>query len=387
YPADKAGIENLALTALTECGTANDDKNSFKNKLDKVSARINGSTNMDYATINMNCIKSDFETVWPLYVDAITKPRFDPKEFERIRQDAINILRANESDPDQSLERMAKMTAFAGKPYAIDPNGTVDTVSKLTSEETRRYWQSILSRSRMIVVVVGDLDKTTIANKVKALTALIPQGKPVVFKKESYQPGVNTFKPQQRDNATNYILGISSAPLPGTPDYNAYVLAMRLFSMRHFIEIRSKNGLSYAPGAWLSPGLTPFTNVYVTTTEPDKYIITARKLIDSIRQKGFTPEELKNIKTQYITGVYYNQETNESQASALVANEVWFNNWRRAYTIKDEMKKVTLNDLNNAFSKYLNNITWVYQGDPKKVNQSLFTQKQVPQITKETKTF
>ncbi|MBD0377319.1 MAG: insulinase family protein, partial [Flavisolibacter sp.] len=85
YPADKAGIENLALTALTECGTANNDKNSFKNKLDKVSARINGSTNMDYATINMNCIKNDFETVWPLYVDAITKPRFDPKEFERIR--------------------------------------------------------------------------------------------------------------------------------------------------------------------------------------------------------------------------------------------------------------------------------------------------------------
>src|SRR5215467_10542580 len=26
YPADKAGIENLAMTALTECGTMKDDK-------------------------------------------------------------------------------------------------------------------------------------------------------------------------------------------------------------------------------------------------------------------------------------------------------------------------------------------------------------------------
>lgn len=33
YDTAKAGIEDLALTALTECGTANDDKNSFKNKL------------------------------------------------------------------------------------------------------------------------------------------------------------------------------------------------------------------------------------------------------------------------------------------------------------------------------------------------------------------
>ena len=30
YPADKAGIENLAINALTECGTVKDDKNSFK---------------------------------------------------------------------------------------------------------------------------------------------------------------------------------------------------------------------------------------------------------------------------------------------------------------------------------------------------------------------
>src|SRR5687768_12636538 len=50
YPAGKDGIESLAFTALTECGTANDDKNSFKNKLDKVSARIYGYSRMDYAS-------------------------------------------------------------------------------------------------------------------------------------------------------------------------------------------------------------------------------------------------------------------------------------------------------------------------------------------------
>lgn len=30
YAADKAGIESMAIQALTECGTVNDDKNSFK---------------------------------------------------------------------------------------------------------------------------------------------------------------------------------------------------------------------------------------------------------------------------------------------------------------------------------------------------------------------
>ncbi|MEO6453051.1 MAG: hypothetical protein ABIN97_03210, partial [Ginsengibacter sp.] len=103
YPANKAGIENLAFTALTECGTARDDKNSFKNKLDKVSAEVGGSTGMDLASFRMNCIRSDFDVVWPLYVDALTTPLFDEKEFERIRQDAINALRAQASQPDYAL--------------------------------------------------------------------------------------------------------------------------------------------------------------------------------------------------------------------------------------------------------------------------------------------
>ena len=68
YPADKAGIESLAITALTECGTKNDSKNSFKDKLDLVSAEIGGSAGMDYSSVTLNCIKSDLDQVWPLYL-------------------------------------------------------------------------------------------------------------------------------------------------------------------------------------------------------------------------------------------------------------------------------------------------------------------------------
>ncbi len=387
YPVAKAGIESLAMSALTECGTTKDDKNSFKDKLDKVSAQVGGSTGMDYATFRMNCIKSDFETVWPLYTDALLSPKFDAKEFTRIKQDAINSIRANESNPDNAIDNMARQTAFAGKNYAKDPQGTVASVEKLTPEETKKYWQSIFTRSRLTIVIVADLDKTVIEAKVKDLLAKIPQGAPFVMKKESYTPPANTFKPQERENATNYIQGITGGPKPGTPDFNAFVLAMRVFSSRHFVEIRSKNGLSYAPGAWFSAGAANYSNIYVTTTEPDKYIAVARQLIDKVKQEGFTKEELKNIKTQYLTNIYYRQETNDAQAGSLAANEVIHGNWKRTNTIKDEMKTVTLEQLNAVFKKYINNITWSYQGDPKKVNPVLFTQKETPKLPEEKKGF
>lgn len=387
YPAAKEGIESLAMAALTECGTLKDDKNSFKNKLDKVSAQMGGSTGMDFASFRMNCIKGDFETVWPLYVDALTIPKFDAKEFERIKQDAITNLRANESQPDYAIDKMARQVAFAGKAYAKEPNGTVATVSKLTAAETKAYYNSIFNRGRLTIVVVGDIDKNTLTEKIKSLIAKVPAGKPFMAVKESYTPPVNTIQPKEKELATNYIQGITSAPLPGTPDYNAFVLAMRIFANKHFIEVRTNNGLSYAPGAWFSGGLTPYANIFVTTTEPDKYAAVARQLIEKIKKEGFSDEDLKNQKAGYITNVYYRQETNSAQAAALASNEVIHGNWRRATTIKDDMKKVTTADLNRVFNKYISNITWAYQGDPKKVNTQLFTQKDAPPVPKDVKSF
>lgn len=387
YPVTKAGIESIAMTALTECGTLQDDKNSFKDKLDKVSAQVYGYTSMDYASFNLNCIKSDLKEVWPLYRDALLTPKFDTKEFDRIRQDAITAIRDAESNPDNAIDKLAKQTAFAGKSYSKDPQGTVDIMSKITAAEAKKYWQSILTRNKLVIVIVGDVDKADVEKMAKELTAKIPVGAKYVSKKESYAPATTTFKAVGRENATNYVQGIASAPLPGTPDYNAYVLAMRIFANKHFIEIRTRNGLSYAPGAWFAGGNTPYANIYVTTTEPDKYIAVARGLIDRIKAEGFSEAELKNEKTGYLTGIHYRNETNEAQAASIASNEIIHGDWKRAIRINDEIKKVTVQQLNTAFAKYMTNITWVYQGDTKKVTPALFTQKVTPKVPVEKKAF
>jgi zinc protease len=386
YTADKAGIEALAMTALTECGTVKDDKNAFKDKLDKLSAEMGGSTGMDFASFRANFIKSDLDAVWPLYVDALTAPRFDPKEFNRIKQEWMTRIKAEESNPDVSIGNMARQTAFAGKDYAKDPNGTGATLGKLTAEATKAYYKSVFNRAHLTIVIVGDIDRSVLEAKVKSLLDRVPAGKPFVAKKTSFTPTANNFKPKEKELATNYIQGVASAPLPGTADYNAYVLAMRIFSTRHFVEIRTNNGLSYAPGAWFSGGLSPYSVVSVSTTEPNKYVIATRQLIDKIRRDGFTEDELRNIKTGYLTGVYYRQETNSAQAFSLAQNEVIHGNWKRAVTIKDDMKNVNLTDLNRVFSKYMTSLSWVFQGDPKKADEKLYKQKETPKPT-DIKTF
>ncbi len=374
YPENKAGIESLAFTALTECGTVPDDKNSWKNKLDKVSASVYGSSGMDLSRLGLNCIRSDFDVAWPLYADALTRPRFDEKEFERIRQDAINEIKESESSPDYAISKYARKLAFNGKNYAKDPEGTEATIKQLTLAEVKQHYTSILTRSRIFIVVVGEFDRADLEKKLADMIRRIPAGSPVKFEKESYAPAKNSFSATQKDFATNYIHGITGAPKPGDPDFDAFNLAMRMFADKYFIEVRTKNGLSYAPQAWFDGSMTPTANIAVSTTEPDKYIAVTQALIDKIKKEGFTAEEVRNEKTGYVTGIYYRNEMNASQASSLAANEALFGNWRRAITLKEEINQVKVEDVNKAFNKYFNNLTWAYMGNPAKVNQKLFTE-------------
>lgn len=373
YPADKMGIETMAIGALSECGTLKHDKNSFKNLLDKVSAELWGYDTKDYALIRMNCIKSDFDTVWPLYVEAITQPAFDAKEFERVKQDAINNLKSNDAQPDAAIDKYADKVAFAGRDYAKDPDGTVAILQSLTAAETKAYYNKILTKSRMIIVVVADLPKADIEAKVAAMLTGVKQGTPFEAKKPFFRAYKSTFSAEKRELATNYVEGITSGPTPGTPDYNAFNVAMRIFANRHFLEVRTNNGLSYAPQAWFSTGNTATARFSVSTTQPDKYIAVFDKLVDKVKTEGFKPEEVADMKVTYLTGFYYKNETNQAQATSMVSNEVLHNNWMRSVTLVDDIKKLTPEQVSNAFRKYIGSIIWVYQGDPAKVNPLLFT--------------
>ena len=387
YTADKAGIEKLAMTALTECGTMKRDKNSFKNELDAVEAYMTCYTGRDAARAQLNCIKMDFETVWPLYVEALTMPKFDPKEFARIKEEAINHIREEESNPDAALQKMAMQTAFKGMDYAKSSNGTIENIQKLTAAATKAYFQSIFTRSRIFIVVVGDIAKEDLQKKMEGLTAKIPEGKPFVLKRGSYAPQANSFKATKKDVATNYVMGITSAPDAMSKDFYPGLLASRMFYDKAFLEVRTNNGLSYAPSAYISSNLTPFSAMYVTTKEPDKYIAVARNMVDKLKKEGFPADDVKNTKNTFTTYQYYQNETNQSLAGMVSRSELLQGDWKKAFTLKEDLKPVTPQDINSVFNRYIGNFTWVYQGDPTKVNQTLFTQKETPPLPEKNKAF
>src|SRR5688500_12928600 len=70
YTAAHAGIEQLALLALTECGTKKKSKNEFKDALDLHGGNIRHNAGKDFSTVTMDCVREDLPEVWTLYTEA-----------------------------------------------------------------------------------------------------------------------------------------------------------------------------------------------------------------------------------------------------------------------------------------------------------------------------
>jgi zinc protease len=148
----------------------------------------------------MNCIKSDFEGSWALYAEAITMPKYDEKEFARIKQNALTNIKAMESVPDAAIDNFANKIAFEGRDYATNPSGTTESVTALTVDDVKKYYAGILTKSRMFIVVVADLDRADIETKVKGLLANVKQGAPFTLKKSFFRAYKNTLSQPIRAN-------------------------------------------------------------------------------------------------------------------------------------------------------------------------------------------
>jgi zinc protease len=239
YSSDNSGIELLAVSGAVECGNEKYTNNVFKDKEDSISISLSGTAELDNAHISLNCITKYFDDGWDLLSAAIIKPAYNEDDFEKLKKKLIGNFNISESTPDSRLRTLALQTAFSGTPYAISPGGNASTLTTISREEVKNYYyKTLLNKSRIFIVVVGNISKEDISAKIEKAFADVPAlgYKPVL----SSTPGFtsNTITVEDRTMATNYIMGIMNAPSYTSADYIPFRLAMSELRGRMFSEIR-----------------------------------------------------------------------------------------------------------------------------------------------------
>lgn len=376
YSKEQEGIESLALEVAVDGGTKTMNKTEFATALERIGTSIGFSTSYDYSEISMACIKEFWDPSWKLFADVITAPRFEPKEFELIKAQAVAQAKQTESNPDAHLRNRSMETAFANHNYAKIPSGTSQSLEKISLENLVSHFKSIIGKQNCFLVVVGNITEADLKERVTAAFASLPVGKkPIAEPRLELKPEATI---ENRDIPTNYIRGIMSAPSVNEKEGVSMMLAMAIMRDRFFVELRTKRSLTYAPSAGFTTSIfnNPYALFYASSTDPKQTLSVMMEQINEVKNQGFKEKELKDMKETYLTDHFLNLETNDSQTMSLGLAEVG-GNWRKTETFMADVEKATIQDLNNVFKKYSSSINWMYLGKEAAVTKEDFKQPQM----------
>ena len=371
--ADNAGIEGFALNVATE-GSKSYPRQKLRKETSSVGTVISSGSNYDFSALALASTKQNFENSWKVFVDVALNPAFAAEDVERVRGNFLTALRGQSDSPEGSLEVLNESVVYAGHPYANDPTGTIANISKFKAADLIAYHRSLIQTSRMLLVVVGDVEPAVFRSKVEASFGKLPWGD----YKEVPLPAINFAKPTvditTKSVQTDYVKGTFAAPSIRDPDYYAMRTAMTILQTQVFQEVRTKRNLSYAPDAELGEQSANTASISVSSVNPNESIRIMLAEIQKLKQNPVEEESIGQMAGYFLTTYYLKQETNAAQAAELAQYELLGGGWRNSLEFLDRIRKVKPAEIQAAANKYMKNLRFVVVGNPADIDRSIFLQ-------------
>jgi zinc protease len=362
------GIEPLLLQA-SERGTRKYPKDVLRRKMATLGSEIAIGPGVDWSVIGLRAIRANFDSTWAILADRVIAPTLDSTEVADLRSQLSLALRQRGANPDALVAQLADSMAWIGHPYALDPIGTEASMANLDVAALKRYHGAQMVTSRMLLVIVGHVERDRVERLVRATIGRLPAGSYAWSLPPDPAPITTDIMVVQRPLPTNYIRGYFQGPAASSPDYQALRVASAALSGRLFGEIRSRRNLTYAVESPFVERARAVGGLYVTTTSPDTVLALMRTEIRDL-QTDLVPERgLELLVQQFITEYFLDNETNAAQADFLARAHLFQGDWRSAERFVDELRRVTPQDVRRVARQYMKNIRFAYVGDPRAVSR------------------
>src|SRR5882724_6619560 len=173
--AQNAGIETLMLDMVSEA-SQNFTREKLRSELASMGSSITYGINSDYSALTLASTRGNFDRSWEMFADVAVRPSFAADDFARVKARTITERQGNDDVPDSLLQEVQARVAYVGHPYLNDTHGTAESIGRITLEDVKKYHQQIMQSSRLVMVIVGDLDPQQLEKKVSASFGKLPRG-------------------------------------------------------------------------------------------------------------------------------------------------------------------------------------------------------------------
>ena len=356
---DKRGVVNL-MTATLEEGAGTLDSKAFAEARDALAANISFDSGADSVGVSAKFLTENRDQVIDLLHDALVNPRFDQDAVDRVREQVLSNLRANEKDPGTIASERFDALAFGDHPYGSTGDGTIATVTALTRDDVLAAHKGALARDRVFVAAAGDITAEELGKLLDRLLGDLPAtGAP--------QPGAAEWKLPPGGTVVDFptpqstvFFGELGIPRDDPDFFPAFVLNEVIgggrFTARLMTEVREKRGLTYGIGTYLVNMEHADMLLGQFSASNDKVAEAIKVVKDQwgkIVTEGVTPEELEATKT-YLTGSYpLRFDGNGPIASILVGMQMDGMPIDYATTRNARIEAVTMEDIKRVAARLI----------------------------------
>jgi len=363
------GIEPLLLWT-SERGTKKYTRDVLRRKMAALGSSIVVEPQDDWTMFGFRGVRAAFDSTWVIFADRLTAASLDSTQVEQVRAQVLSAVRQRRDSPDDLVQEVADSMTFAGHPYSLPASGNERSLSRFTVADLRRYRDTAIVTSRMLLVVVGNVQRDQLERLVASTIGKQPHGN---FKwTPPTDPGTRTPAVDLlgRPLPTNYILGYYIGPPSTSPDYQALRVATAVLGGRLFTEIRSRRNLTYDVSAPFVERAISSGGLYVTTVYPDTTLALMKREIGDLQGGLVDEDNLEAIVQQFITEYFLNNETNAAQANFLARAQIYRGDYHLASNFVDELRRVSPNDVRAAARKYIRGVRFAYAGDTTRVSKA-----------------
>jgi len=357
-----AGIEPLLLEA-SDRGTREYPGERVRTMLSRLGSSIVVDAETDWTMFGLRATRDGFDSTWSVLASRLMHPTFDSAQVTLVREQLLAGIRQRGDSPDALVSFIADSFAFSGHPYARPTVGTERSLERLHVADLKRYHTEQFVKSRMLVVIVGNVARSRVERLITRTLARLPAGSYRWTLPDTVPARAAGFAVESRALPTNYLLGYYLGPPAGSKDYQALRIAAAVLSGQLFAEIRSRRNLTYAVDAPFVERAIASGGLYVTTVSPDTTLALMRQQVTALQQGTIDREALERLVQQFITEYFLNNETNAEQANFLARAQLFRGDFRVADLFVDELREVTPEDVQRVARQYIRNIRFAYVGD------------------------
>lgn len=168
YEEAKVGAGSFAASMLTK-GTKTRTGQQISEELEANALSLGADASLDSAGVSGNAPASRLPKLMELLSDVVKTPKFDAKEFDKLKRQTLTGMSIGEKQPASIAEREFAKALYGAFPYGRPDGGTSDDVEALTVEDCKAWWSKTVAPNRAVLYVAGDVDPDDVFDLADAL--------------------------------------------------------------------------------------------------------------------------------------------------------------------------------------------------------------------------